>query len=376
MKANKIRFIAGGLAAVMLMSNITATAVFAEEAEVQAAVEETAAPAVEEAPELPAAVETEAPAVEEAPDLPAAVETKAPAVEEAPDLPAAVETEAPAVEEAAPEVEEAAPAVEAVEEAAPAVEAVEEAAAPELEEEVGTAKAGNIEEEAPAAEETTVAEETANSATESEDQLTEAFEDNANGAAAEAQADRIVQENKERVAKLEERFSKMTAAELLDYWKKVNKVNTALENGTYVAPEEDAEVTEEDDIAAAIREFGMEIIKEAMSNGIDEAVDLVPGAKYVGGPFKTLFKKALGLEGDDEKVSVDETVREEADRIIAQLEQMQKDNKKDNINANTVSSYNETLNDLDEFVDSRMEEIENTNNNSEYNEIDKLVRNA
>ena len=39
MKANKIRFLAGGLAAVMLMSNITATAVFAEETEEQVAVE-------------------------------------------------------------------------------------------------------------------------------------------------------------------------------------------------------------------------------------------------------------------------------------------------------------------------------------------------
>ncbi|MBP5413799.1 MAG: hypothetical protein ILN61_00960, partial [Lachnospiraceae bacterium] len=200
--------------------------------------------------------------------------------------------------------------------------------------------------------------------------------DSENEAAALEQADRIVRENEEKVADLEQKFSKMTPSELLAYWKKVNKINTALENGTYVAPEEGQEATEEDDIAAAIRELGMQAIKSAMRNGIDAAVDMVPGAQYAGSPVKALLKKALGVAEEDEQVTVDDTVREEADRIIAKLEEMQKDNKKDNINSNTVSSYNKTLNNLDEFVDSRMEEIDNTNNNSEYNEVDKLVRNA
>ena len=42
MKANKIRFLAGGLAAVVLMSNMATNVVFAEELEAPVAVEESA----------------------------------------------------------------------------------------------------------------------------------------------------------------------------------------------------------------------------------------------------------------------------------------------------------------------------------------------
>ena len=171
MKANKIRFLAGGLAAALLMSNMATNVVFAEELEAPVAVEESA-PAVES---TPAPAEESAPAEENAPvveSTPApAPEYAEPEVMTVPDpapTPAEevvpVQTDEPVqtpAEEVVPEqtgepeAQEAAAApaeveaahAAAVEETVPAV--AEEETAPVSEEtvpdEVGTAKAGNFE---------------------------------------------------------------------------------------------------------------------------------------------------------------------------------------------------------------------------------------
>ena len=155
MKANVVRLMAGGLAAVMLMSNMTVTTVLADELDAPVSVETTSeessseAPAQESAP-APSAEETPAPAVEAAP---APVEV--PAVEMIDPAPAPVVEEsvpapAPVVEESvpapAPVVEESVPAAAPVAEETPAPEEEPVLGTAPSTEEVGTSQAGNEDE--------------------------------------------------------------------------------------------------------------------------------------------------------------------------------------------------------------------------------------
>ena len=447
MKANKIRFLAGGLAAVMLMSNITATAVFAEETEEQVAVESS----VEESSssEESSSPEEAAPAAEEA----------APVVEEAAPAPVVPEVAPVAVVEATPEqVVEAAPAPVAEETPAPV-------------EEVGTAKAGNIEED-PAHEAVQDVQDTTPVIVETQkapvnipfnkmnfrkdtydngdvvyteqhfnpfgNGVEEKYYLESNGTRIEMesndptqfsayhQAARIKAENKAReeaeakakaeaeakakaeaeakakaeaeakakaeadakakaeaYAKaktdLDKKLSGMTIDQIRDYWSKISSVDQKLADATFDDP---AGTTlpelspEEEDILDTLQSLGMDVVKTAFEKGIDTAIDKIPGADFFGDPVKDLIKKGIGLKEDEEKPDAAQAVHEEADRVIKELKTMQEDMKNDTANSNAFQSYNDTLNAFDNFVDERVNAIEDTNTTEGYSPVEKLIRNA
>ena len=182
-------------------------------------------------------------------------------------------------------------------------------------------------------------------------------------------------------AELEAKVSGMTMEELRDFWDGITSVDRkladakfAVENGSEMPQ---IEITQnEDELLETLSELGMDVIKSVVENGIDKAVDKIPGADFFGDPIKDLFKKSFGLKEDEKKEDANKTIRDETDRVIAELNRMQKDMKDDNINAEAFQSYNETLNSFDNFVNSRVNEINLTNTVKGYSDIQKLVRSA
>ena len=203
-----------------------------------------------------------------------------------------------------------------------------------------------------------------------------------------AQADRIAAENREREAKVaayEKTLSEMSMAELVEYWKKVSTVNQKLADATTEDSGEEADAPEENaedpEIVNMLKDMGMDAVKTLFDKVIGEAVGKFPGNEFYGDTVKDVIMKSMGIfvfgeETGKKDPDIEAAINKQTSDILKELEEMKKEMKDDNYNSNSFTTYNKQLDDFDSFVGSRMDEINTADDNSGYNDLQKLVRMA